>query len=190
MVSAERTCVISATARTLTTAEKMVLSDGRSDSAALTATLQRHAKAAELLDLAALAQQAGTVISATMLGAIAASGVLPFSREVYEHTIRAGGKGVEASLRGFALAFDAVARLRAQRAQVEAALRPSAAPDLRALGRARVTRYQDAAYAALYDAMRLDRCRHAGTGAVARRGSWRAGWRCGWPSTTSCASRP
>jgi indolepyruvate ferredoxin oxidoreductase beta subunit len=156
MVSAERTSVISATARTLTTAEKMVLSDGRSDSAALTATLHRHAKAAELLDLAALAQQAGTVISATMLGAVAASGVLPFSRQVYEHTIRAGGKGVEPSLRGFALAFDAVARLRAQRAQVEAALRPAAAPDLRALGRARVTSYQDPAYAALYDE-RLDR---------------------------------
>ena len=151
MVCAERTTVISATARTLTTAEKMALADGRSDTAALTATLQRHAKAAELLDLAALAQQAGTVISAAMLGALAASGVLPFARQVYEDTIRAGGKGVEPSLRGFALAFEAMTRQREQRTLVETVLRPAPTPDLRALGRARVAAYQDEAYARLYD---------------------------------------
>jgi indolepyruvate ferredoxin oxidoreductase beta subunit len=151
MVSADRTTVISSTARTLTTAEKMALADGRADSGALVALLQRHARAAELLDLAALAQQAGTVISAVMLGALAASGVLPFARTVYEDTVRAGGKGVDASLRGFALAFDAVTRQRDQRAAVEAALRPAPAPDLRVLGRARVASYQDEAYARLYD---------------------------------------
>jgi indolepyruvate ferredoxin oxidoreductase beta subunit len=154
MVSADRTTVISSTARTLTTAEKMALADGRADSGALMATLQRHTRAAELLDLAALAQQAGTVISAVMLGALAASGVLPFARTVYEDTVRAGGKGVEASLRGFALAFEAVTRQRAQRAAAEAALRPAPAPtpaDLRRLGRARVASYQDEAYAWLYD---------------------------------------
>lgn len=151
MVSADRTTVISSTARTLTTAEKMALADGRADSGALVALLQRHAQAAELLDLAALAQQAGTVISAVMLGALAASGVLPFARTVYEDTVRAGGKGVDASLRGFALAFDAVTRQRDQRTAVEAALRPAPAPDLRVLGRARVASYQDEAYARLYD---------------------------------------
>ena len=156
MVSADRTVVISSTARTLTTAEKMQPTDGRADTGALVAALQRHAKQAELLDLAALAQQAGTVISAVMLGAIAASGVLPFARSVYEETIRAGGKGVEPSLRGFALAFDAVTRQREQRTAVEAALQPAPAPDLRALGRARVASYQDEAYARLYDE-RLDR---------------------------------
>jgi indolepyruvate ferredoxin oxidoreductase beta subunit len=154
MVSADRTHVISSTSRALTVAEKMQQGDGRADAAALVATLQRHAKAAELLDLAALAREAGTVISAVLLGAVAASGVLPIAREVFEATIRASGKGVEASLRGFALAFDAVGERRAQRAVVEQALQPPEplpAPDLRALGRARVASYQDEAYARLYD---------------------------------------
>ncbi|GAB4035515.1 MAG: indolepyruvate oxidoreductase subunit beta family protein [Rubrivivax sp.] len=156
MVSPDRTAVISSTARTLTTAEKMALGDGRADAAALTATLQRHAKSAELLDLAALAREAGTVISAVLLGALAASGVLPFARSLYEDVIRAGGKGVEPSLRGFALAFDALQRQRSQRQAVEALLAAPSAPDLRALGRARVASYQDEAYAKLYDE-RLDR---------------------------------
>jgi indolepyruvate ferredoxin oxidoreductase beta subunit len=156
MVSAERTRVISSTARALTVAEKMQPTDGRADAAKLIATLQRHALAAELLDLGRLAQQAGTAISAVLFGAIAASGALPFARSVYEETIRASGKGVEPSLRGFALAYDAVAQRRAQQAVVEAALQPAPAPDLRALGRARVASYQDEDYAQLYDA-RLDR---------------------------------
>jgi indolepyruvate ferredoxin oxidoreductase beta subunit len=156
MVSPDRTQVISSTARALTVAEKMQTTDGRADTARLVATLQRHARAAELLDLARLAQQAGTAISAVLFGAIAASGVLPFAREVYEQTIRASGKGVEPSLRGFALAYDAVTQRRAQQAVVEAALQPAPAPDLRVLGRARVASYQDEAYARLYDE-RLDR---------------------------------
>jgi indolepyruvate ferredoxin oxidoreductase, beta subunit len=151
MVSADRTQVISSTARTLTTAEKIGLGDGRADAVALMATLQRHARAAELLDLAALAREAGTVISAVLLGAVAASGVLPFSRRVFEDVVRAGGKGVEPSLRGFALAFDAVQRQRAQREAVEAAIQPPKDSDLRQLGRARVANYQDEAYARLYD---------------------------------------
>ena len=120
MVSADRTLVVSATTRALTVAEKMQPTDGRADSAALLATLQRHARAADLLDLGAMAAQAGTAISAVLLGAIAASGVLPLPRAVYEDTIRASGKGVAPSLRGFALAYEAVTQRRAQQAQVQA----------------------------------------------------------------------
>lgn len=151
LTSAERTRVISSTARALTVAEKMQMSDGRVDDAALVGTLQRHCREAELLDLAALAREAGTAISAVMFGAIAASGVLPFERRVFEETIRASGKGVEASLRGFALAFDTVGARRAQRALVDAALSPPPAPDLRALAQQRLIDYQDLAYARLYD---------------------------------------
>ena len=150
--NAERTLIISATARVLTVAEKAVLTDGRSDSAALMQLLQHHARATELLDLAGMARRAGTVISSVMLGAIAASGVLPraFTREVFEDTIRAGGVGVDGSLRGFALAFERVALQTQQREQVAAALKP-AEPDLLALARARLAEYQDAAYVRLYD---------------------------------------
>jgi indolepyruvate ferredoxin oxidoreductase, beta subunit len=156
MVSGDRTRVVSSTARTLTTAEKIGLGDGRTDDTALLVVLQRHARSAELLDLAALAREAGCAISAVLLGAVAASGALPFERSVFEDVVRAGGKGVEPSLRGFALAFDALRCQRVQRETVEAALMPPREPDLRALGRARVAEYQDAGYARHYDE-RLDR---------------------------------
>ena len=151
MASCDRTLVISSTARALTVAEKMSQGDGRADAAALVAALQRHARATELLDFNALARQAGTVISAVLLGAVAASGALPFARALYEETIRASGKGVEASLRGFALAFDAVSARRAQQAVVARALAAAPAPDLRTLARQRLADYQDEAYARLYD---------------------------------------
>ena len=148
MASADRTLIVSSTARVLTVAEKMQLGDGRADTAALLAMLQRHARGVELLAFGELAQQAGTAISAVLFGALAASGVLPFPRDVFEATIRASGKGVDASVRGFGLAFDAVAQRREQHALVDAAL---AEPDLRALARQRLLEYQDAAYVALYD---------------------------------------
>ena len=160
MASAERTLVISSTARALTVAEKMQMGDGRLDEAALVATLQRHARAAELLDFGAMAQQAGTVISAVLLGAVAASGALPLARGLFEDTIRASGKGVEASLRGFALAFDAVTARREQQAIVDTALKAAPAPDLRGVARQRLAEYQDAAYVRLYDE-RLARVRAA-----------------------------
>lgn len=168
MASAERTTVISSGARALTVTEKMQPGDGRIDDTALLATLQRHARAVEVFDMAALAREAGTVISAVLLGAVAASGLLPFPRDAYEATIRRGGKGVDASLRGFALAWDRIAMGRAQREAAHRVLQaalPTAAPVLPpalreafpapahgtiALGHARLVEYQDADYAAQY----------------------------------------
>ncbi|MCI1192197.1 indolepyruvate oxidoreductase subunit beta family protein [Calidifontimicrobium sp. SYSU G02091] len=175
MASAERTTVISSSSRALTVAEKMQPGDGRVGDAALLATLQRHARAAEVFDMSALARETGTVISAVLLGAIAASGVLPFAREAYEATIRRSGRGVDASLAGFARAYERVAASRRQRAQAEQALQavtaaagakardgapalpvavrdafPAAVHDVLALGHARLVDYQDARYAALY----------------------------------------
>jgi indolepyruvate ferredoxin oxidoreductase beta subunit len=49
-----------------------------------------------------LAQESGTVINAVLFGAMAGSGVLPLTREACEQAIRQGGRGAEASLRGFA----------------------------------------------------------------------------------------
>ena len=156
MADADRTLIVSSTARALTVAEKMQMGDGRTDSAALLATLQRHARGVELLDMGAIAGQAQTVISAVMFGVIAASGVLPFARSIFEDTIRAAGKGVESSLRGFGVAFDGVAQRRAQQALVHAAHAAHAPLDLRAIAVPRLREYQDAAYAALYEE-RLER---------------------------------
>ena len=174
-VSADRTLVVSSSARSLTVLEKMAMGDGRLDETALLATLQRHAQACEVLDMAALARASGTVISAVLLGTIAGSGRLPFAREAFEAAIRRSGKGVEASLRGFAAAFDAVVARRQGQAQALALVAPavlalSAEPvaagpalpaalgkqfpqavhEIMALGHARLVDYQDGAYAAVY----------------------------------------
>ena len=166
--SAQRTLVISSTARTYTVVEKMELGDGRVDDAKLLATVQRHARGLELIDMAAMARDAGTVISAVLLGAIAASGVLPFPREAYEEAVRRGGKGVQSSLRGFAAAFDDITARRQQRAQVEALIAPPPPPprppvpqavrerlpepvhEIATLGYERLVEYQDQAYADFY----------------------------------------
>jgi indolepyruvate ferredoxin oxidoreductase beta subunit len=173
MASADRTVVVSSSSRALTVAEKMQMSDGRLSGEALLATLQRHCRAAEVLDMVALARENGTAISAVLFGAIAATGVLPFARAAFEATIRRSGKGVDASLRGFAAAFDAIETRRVRHAVAEQAARAaldslasaSAAPalpddlrvrfpiqvqDLLAFGHARLLDYQDAAYAQSY----------------------------------------
>jgi indolepyruvate ferredoxin oxidoreductase beta subunit len=180
---AARTTVIASTARTLTTAERMPLGDGRVDSAQLLALLREHSRELHVLDFSALAREAGTVVSAVMLGAIAAGGLLPFAREHYEAVVGAGGRGAAASRRGFALAFERVSAARAQAAYVEqavgdrpAAVATAAAPpalpaavaaqfapavhSMLTLGHARVLQYQDRAYAELY-LQRLARVRDA-----------------------------
>jgi indolepyruvate ferredoxin oxidoreductase beta subunit len=170
LVDAQRTLVIASSARTLTTAERMPLGDGRVDADTLLQLVRAHSREHHVLDLNALAREAGTVVSAVMLGAIAGSGLLPFAREHYEAVVARSGRGAEASRRGFDLAYARVASARAHGSYVERALAPAtdAAPAppplpgdvaagfppvlhaMLALGHARVRTYQDDAYATLY----------------------------------------
>jgi indolepyruvate ferredoxin oxidoreductase beta subunit len=172
MTTRERTHIVSSTSRSLTTAEKMALGDGRSASADLLALVREYGREAQVFDMAQVARETGTVISAVLFGAIAASGVLPLARSACEETIRESDKGVAASLRGFAAAFDRVSALRAERRAVDAALAaataevapassaagaepeidafPDAVRELVGLGHARLVDYQDRRYAALY----------------------------------------
>ncbi|MBL8343491.1 MAG: indolepyruvate oxidoreductase subunit beta family protein [Rubrivivax sp.] len=171
-VSRARTRVVSSTTRALTVAEKMALGDGRADTARLLEALHGSARAVDLLDLDALAREAGTAMSAVMLGAIAGSGALPLPRQAYEEAIRAAGKGVQTSLAGFALAHDTLVarrglpqpdpqpqgplqqqRKEGRRAQAgRAGGKPAVAPhELRVLARQRVQAYQDEGYARLFD---------------------------------------
>ena len=169
LVDAKRTLVIASSARSLTTAERMPLGDGRVEADTLLQLLREHSREHHVLDLNALAREAGTVVSAVMLGAFAASGLLPFAREHYEHVVARGGRGAEASRRGFDLAFARVASARAHGSYVErvvatpaahaasppplpadvAAAFPPAVQPMLGLGHARVREYQDDAYAAL-----------------------------------------
>ncbi|HEY8355854.1 MAG TPA: indolepyruvate oxidoreductase subunit beta family protein [Ramlibacter sp.] len=108
--SADRTLVITSSARALTTMERMQMGDGRVESADLLKLVQQFSREHQVFDMAGIAKDAGTVVSAVMLGAIAGSGLFPFRREDYEAVVKSGGKGVEASLRGFAQAYDIVAK--------------------------------------------------------------------------------
>ncbi|MEO5765805.1 MAG: indolepyruvate oxidoreductase subunit beta family protein [Casimicrobiaceae bacterium] len=152
MVSPERTTLIASTARALTTIEKMVPGDGRVDPTHLQDVARAQCRRLVAFDMDATARDAGAVVSAVMLGAIAASGVLPFARGDYETVVRDSGVGGDASLRGFAGGFDALgANAPGADASARAdAPRADAAPDIVALGAARLTDYQDARYADLY----------------------------------------
>ena len=108
MVSPDRTLLITSVSRTLTTTEKMPLGDGRFDAAALLDVAQAYSRQLRAFDFEAIARDAGTVVSAVMYGAIAASGILPFARETFEAVIRESDRGVEASLAGFAGAWEAM----------------------------------------------------------------------------------
>ncbi|MBI3526849.1 MAG: indolepyruvate oxidoreductase subunit beta family protein [Betaproteobacteria bacterium] len=170
MTSADRTLVVTSSSRTLTTAEKLQLADGRASSEELLKVVRQYSQSARIFDMSAVAQEAGTVLSAVLFGAIAGSGVLPFSREAYEQTIRQSGRGVEPSLRGFARAFEIVARGLAAQTPASAVAPTFAAalpadlarvfpPPTHAMlgaGHARTLEYQDGDYAELY-AQRMKR---------------------------------
>jgi indolepyruvate ferredoxin oxidoreductase beta subunit len=171
LASPDRTLVISSSARSLTTMERMQMADGRIDPADLVKLVQQFSRAHQVFDMSAIAKESGTVVSAVMLGAIAGSGLFPFQRGDYEAVVKSGGKGADASLRGFAKAFDIVSRGRVQSdylAQVlapqpaagaavvrsEAAhpkdIFPAQVEEMFSLGYARLVEYQGKGYADLY----------------------------------------
>jgi len=172
LVTADRTTLIASTHRVFSIAEKSALGDGRVDSAQLLAHTARAAKRFIRFDMAQAAEASGSVISAVLFGALAGSGVLPFSRAQFEATIERGGVGVKPSLKAFGAAFaraqggddgetppEPVAatpvpqpRHPAVRALVERVQHsfPLAAQDFLLEGVRRLIDYQDPAYAALY----------------------------------------
>ncbi|MCW2997956.1 MAG: putative indolepyruvate oxidoreductase subunit [Solirubrobacterales bacterium] len=103
----DRTTLITSTNRVYSIDEKMAMGDGRVDSAELLAAAERASRRMIAADFMELAEQAGSVISASLFGALAGSGALPFGRADFEAPIRAFGKAVEPSLAAFAAGFDA-----------------------------------------------------------------------------------
>jgi indolepyruvate ferredoxin oxidoreductase beta subunit len=183
LVSPDRTLVLSSTARLLTTQERMQMADGRTDAADLARLVQAFSREHQLFDMNAVAKECGTVVSAVLLGAIAGSGLLPFERRFYEEAVRGGvphekaHASAQASLRGFARAFEIVSGRKVQAQFVQqvlggtsrkaepaattaatgARVEPATTFDVPApvrefftLGFERLVEYQDRAYAQLY----------------------------------------
>jgi len=161
-VSPDRTTLVASTHRVYTTMEKMQMGDGRIDPSRIITAGSQLARHALLFDMAALAQQSDTVINAVLLGAIAGSGALPLPKSAFEEAIRHAGKGVEASLRGFAAGYrhasgeaqaPAAAEVRQWRARPQERVRAAFPAETHRFIEEGVTRavdFQDSAYANLY----------------------------------------
>ena len=163
-----RTTLVASLHREYAVSEKSAMGDGRYDGARVTEAAQRLAHRAFLFDMRALAWRHGTVINTVMFGAMAASGTLPFSRAACEQAIRASGKAVEASLKGFAAGYEHVAQAEERAGEASApqagpaamaatpilppraAAWPAPVRELAAPGLQLVADYQDARYAGLY----------------------------------------
>jgi indolepyruvate ferredoxin oxidoreductase beta subunit len=168
-VTPDRTTVIASTHRIFAIGERMAMGDGRFDMGRLLKAVEEQAQSHILFDMEETAQQAGSVINAVMLGAIAGSGRLPIPPEAFEAAIRAEGKAVEANLRGFAAGLAAVrqgataaaargsgkrphppAQTLTELERVAAARLPAAARDIVVEGLRRLAAYQNLGYARLY----------------------------------------
>jgi len=149
-VSPQRTTLIASTHRIYATVEKMQMADGRFDSDRVTAAAKQLAKKAVLFDMRRLAQESGTVINAVLFGAMAGSGVLPLPRAACEQAIRGGGRGAEASLKGFAAGFDIAAGSQAAPVPPAPPRRASELDEVMALALSRLRDYQGEAYVELY----------------------------------------
>jgi indolepyruvate ferredoxin oxidoreductase beta subunit len=149
-VSPERTTLVASTHRIYATMEKMQMADGRFDSERVMAAGRALAKKAVLFDMRKLAQESGTVINAVLFGAMAGSSVLPLPRAACEEAIRGGGRGAEASLRGFAAGFEIAAGTRQAPQPPAPPERAEALKEVVDLGVERLEDYQGAGYSRLY----------------------------------------
>ena len=107
IVTPDRTTLIASSHRVFAMTEKIALADGRVDEKALLLACRTAAKHFVSFDMMQMAERAGSVVSAVLLGAVAGARALPFSRDQFEQTIERGGVGVAASKRAFSAAFDA-----------------------------------------------------------------------------------
>ncbi len=173
-VTPGRTTLIASTHRIPAVSEKVVPGDGRANGAEVIEAMGIAADHVVAFDMETVAKDAGSVISSSLLGALAGSGALPFPRESYEEVIRKSGRGVEASLRSFGEAYDIAtgakpapeaeapvksipvlhvpAKLKRKWAALEKRLAalPSEVQEMAELGLKKVVDYQDIEYGAQY----------------------------------------
>jgi indolepyruvate ferredoxin oxidoreductase, beta subunit len=165
-VTRERTHMIASTSRFYAVTEKMAMADGRYDQDRLVKAIENNTQQRLLFDMEKTAKDAGAMINAVMLGAIAGSGRLPISPDVFEAAIRADGKAVENNLKGFRAGLSAAKRgsatsrderkskrmrkADAALAAIEAEIAATMPISFVIEGTRRLAAYQDIAYARLY----------------------------------------
>jgi indolepyruvate ferredoxin oxidoreductase, beta subunit len=121
-VTPDRTTLVTSTHRSLAVSEKTIPGDGIANASEVLAAANIAARRVIAADFDALALAQGSVISASLFGALAASETLPFPHEAFEAAIAKGGKGVEPSLKAFAAGYEAAMNGAAQTAPTKPAL--------------------------------------------------------------------
>jgi indolepyruvate ferredoxin oxidoreductase beta subunit len=109
LVTPDRSTLIASTHRMFAVAEKEKPGDAIADPNAVMEAADIAAKRIIAFDMETVAAANNSVISACMFGALAASCALPFDAESFETIIKAGGRGVEPSLKAFRAARDQAA---------------------------------------------------------------------------------
>jgi indolepyruvate ferredoxin oxidoreductase beta subunit len=158
-VTPDRTTVVAADHRIYTIAERIAMGDGRYDRDKIVGAATEMAKTLHLLDLQGAVRASGAMVNAVLLGAVAATGILPIPTEAIERAIAAEGKATEQNLRGFRAGL---ALLGAPRHETKAETKPveaqpseiqgfpERARETLALGARRAASFQDGDYAMRY----------------------------------------
>jgi indolepyruvate ferredoxin oxidoreductase, beta subunit len=169
-VTPERTILITSSARVFTVDEKAAMTDGRLDPAGLMEVARTFSRRLIIADYTGAAAEANSLLNAVLLGALAGARVLPIALEAYRQAISRQGKAVDDNLKGFAAglatvrerqdtippaaapAAPKVARGASDAAIAEGALTafPAEAHGVLRSALARLSEYQDEAYARLY----------------------------------------
>src|SRR5438067_13825266 len=82
-VTPDRTVLVASSARVFTIDEKAAMGDGRLDARGMVDLARRLSRRAAIADFATVAAQAKAPLNAVLLGAVAASGVLPIPEETF-----------------------------------------------------------------------------------------------------------
>ncbi|MCU1333410.1 MAG: indolepyruvate oxidoreductase subunit [Candidatus Angelobacter sp.] len=110
LVTQDRTTLIASTNRVYSMTEKIAMGDGRADAETFLKAGRDAARVFIPRDFAQMAEENRSVISATLFGALAGSGSLPFQRRQFESAIERSGVSVISSLKAFAAGFDAATK--------------------------------------------------------------------------------
>ena len=163
--SPDRTLIISSSSRSLTVPERTHGSDGRLSSTELTQLIAEVCRCHHVFDMQAIAREHGTAVSAVMLGAIAASDIFPFPKEMYQQVVRDSQRGASASLAGFEAAWTIIKNANSPIETVQQLMHeiastsihpaisqhfPAVLQPLLQLAYERLVDYQNTAYAQLY----------------------------------------
>jgi indolepyruvate ferredoxin oxidoreductase beta subunit len=150
LVTPDRTTLIASTNRVYSMTEKTAIGDGRVDDAKIIEACTAVAKVFVKNDFARMAEESQSVISASLFGALAGTGALPFRRTLFEEAIGRGGVGVEASLAAFSAGFKAATEAGSLKTGKIPTTKPNLGPRLLALAARIESKFPPASQAILF----------------------------------------